>query len=193
MIVSAITDVGMWRWWTAEFPKLVQLEFGGVQIYEPPEDPTKPPLCMVAMRFRRPKVVAFMRRAGDTALPADWYTLLHDDAIEPFALSFEKFALDDAAATAKLLEERTSEVEVFRNEDAAGAIHVAFWAGPAGVRIEAEALELVTMKGTLTPAALAELHGDWWTYWKDYWKKRGTPDALPQSFACEVTIPLKAE
>jgi len=193
VIVSAITDVGMWRWWTAEFPNLVQLEFGGVQIYEPPDDPTKPPLCMVAMRFRRPKVVAFMRRGEDTdALPADWHTLLHDDAIEALSLSFEKFALDDADAIAAILEERTSEVEVFRNDALEGAvIQVAFWAGPAGVRIEAAEVELVTMKGKLTPAEFAELHGDWWTYWKDYWKKRDTPDALPKSFACEVTIPLQ--
>ena len=192
VLVSAITDVGQWRWWASEFPKLFQLEFGGVQIYERPADPTRPPSSMLALRFRNPALVAFMRRTDSPNIPADWHTKLHDDAIEPFPMSGDAFAFEDDDAIRKIVSERTSEVEVHRGEGST-AVRVAFWAGPVGVHVEAAELELVTLNGKITSQELVELHHAWWDYWKDYWKKRGTPEALPKSYACEVTIPLKAE
>ena len=30
-------------------------------------------------------------------------------------------------------------------------------------------------------------------YWKVYWRLRGTHDAFPKDFACEVTIPVDKE
>jgi len=49
------------------------------------------------------------------------------------------------------------------------------------------------MSGEISLADVASRHGAWWTYWRDYWNKRGTARALPRDYAWEVTIPLKSE
>ena len=44
-----------------------------------------------------------------------------------------------------------------------------------------------------TEEEIEPLSRKWWEYWKDYWCLRGTRDASPKDFACEVTIPVNKE
>ena len=48
-------------------------------------------------------------------------------------------------------------------------------------------------KGKYTEEEIELLSRKWWEYWKNYWRLRGTRDALPKDFACEVTIPVDKE
>jgi len=61
------------------------------------------------------------------------------------------------------------------------------------MRIEAAELRLFLMSGEIQLSNVALLHSDWWSYWKEYWKKLDTTEALPKDYACEVTIPIKQD
>ena len=54
-------------------------------------------------------------------------------------------------------------------------------------------MEIVGKKGKYSEEEIEPLSRKWWEYWKDYWLLRGTPDALPEDYACEVTIPVDKE
>jgi hypothetical protein len=193
-LVSVISDVGYWRWWSERLPELFQLEFGGVQIYVPSDDKTKPPSGLLALRFLRPSRVSFIqRKIGTDGLPPDWPRQLKDEKIEPFGVSYDQFALGDDALFSQILGQTVSEQVHFTDSSGGEQVKFAFWAGVAGVRIEAADVRPVLMSGETQLSTIASLHGDWWSYWRDYWKKRETADALPVDYACEVTIPLKQE
>jgi len=193
-LVSAISDVGYWRWWSDSLPDLFQLEFGGVQIYEPPTDKTKPPSGLLALRFFRPSCVSFIRREiGADTLPLDWPRLLNADKIDPFAISNEQFALNDDVLGQAILGQAKDETVHFTDASGGNDVKLAFWAGIAGMRIEAAEVRPVLLRGEVALSTIASLNRDWWAYWQDYWKKRETTDAMPKDFACEVTFPIKRE
>ena len=33
----------------------------------------------------------------------------------------------------------------------------------------------------------------WWDYWRTYWKLRGTKDAYPKDYVCEISIPVRED
>ena len=193
-LVSAICDVGYWRWWSENLPKQFQLEFGGVQIYSPSEDKAEPPYGLLALRFLRPSRVSFIRRkiASDD-LPTDWPRQLKEEMIEPFGLSYDQFAFGDDALYGQILGQVLSEQVHYIDDSGSRDVKLAFWAGPVGVRIEAAEVRPVLMSGEVQLSSIASLHNEWWSYWREYWKRRGTADALPKDFACEITIPGKQE
>lgn len=49
ILSSAICDVGYWSWWTTNLPAVIQIEFGGTQLYFPLADNSQPPSTQVAM------------------------------------------------------------------------------------------------------------------------------------------------
>ena len=191
-LVSAITDVGDWRWWAENLPDSFQIEFGGVQFYEPPEDPSKPPRSTVALRFRNPSMIRFLRRGAPDDLPGDWHLQLRDDKLEPFNVSHEEFAVG-GHIDPQIIASASDIIEFFSSPPAGKSIQLAFWAGPVGMHIEAEEIGIILMSGEISLERFNELHGDWWAYWKEYWKRRDTSDPMPKSYACEVTIPIKAD
>jgi hypothetical protein len=194
ILVSAISDVGYWRWWSEKLPEIFQMEFGGVQIYVPSEDKTKPPSGLLALKFLRPSYVSFIRRKSNTDnLPADWPQQLKEDKIAPFNVSNDEFALNDDDLFLTVVNQIDSEVIHFTNNLGGKDVKLAFWAGAVGMKIEAAEIRPILISGEVQISAIASLHGDWWTYWRDYWKKRDTAEALPKDYACEVTIPLKEE
>jgi hypothetical protein len=193
-LISAISDVGYWRWWSEGLPELFQLEFGGVQIYVPPQDKAKPPTGLLALRFFGPSLVSFIRRtAAADDLPPDWPRELKEENIAPFGVSHDQFALDDETLLRQVLDQVVDEQIHFSNGSGSKDVRFAFWAGAVGVKIEAAEVRPVLMTGEVSLSTIESLHGDWWAYWRDYWKKRGTAAAFPKDFACEVTIPLKQE
>ena len=67
------------------------------------------------------------------------------------------------------------------------------FAGDVGLVVAARAMTVINAQWPLPLAGVAEANGRWWEYWRDYWDRRGTPQALPEDYACEVTIPLKQD
>jgi len=42
ILSNVICDVGYWNWWTTKLPTVIQIEFGGTQLYFPPADNSRP-------------------------------------------------------------------------------------------------------------------------------------------------------
>ena len=51
ILSNAICDVGYWSWWTTNLPKVIQIEFGGIKLYFPPEDNSQPPYTQIAIQL----------------------------------------------------------------------------------------------------------------------------------------------
>jgi hypothetical protein len=126
-------------------------------------------------------------------LPADWYQRLKAETIEPPGISYEEFALGDDDLYEKVVRQAEGETVHFADDSGGKSVKLALWAGLAGIRIEASEVRIVLITGEVQLSEIEGLHGKWWTYWRDYWKKLNTPEALPKDYACEVTIPLKVE
>jgi hypothetical protein len=191
-LVSAIRDTGVWRWWTERLPDIFQIEFSGVQLYMPPEDKNKPPSSILALRFYRPSFVGFIRRKdGSKAIPQDWPSLMREDKLDLFSVSYDEFALGDEKGLKEVVSQIESEEVHFASEGGGKNICFAFWAYTIGIRIDAQDVRPVFNAGEVDLSSIEQLHSAWWTYWQDYWKKRETPEAYPKDYACEVTIPTE--
>ncbi|MBR3129658.1 MAG: hypothetical protein IKF65_03955, partial [Clostridia bacterium] len=65
--------------------------------------------------------------------------------------------------------------------------------GEVGFIVGGDEIEIAGKKGKYTEEEIEPLSRKWWEYWKNYWRLRGTRDALPKDYACEVTIPVDQE
>jgi len=203
ILEDAIFDVGYWRWWAIAEPSVVQIEFGGVQIARPAVDGEPPaPIGIMALRFRGATSFCFLTRDRAVALPPDWPTKLAEGKLESedvsTAMSYELLALTDRKIAAAVLavphtaKAMLGAVPTLDDWDRA-AVHLAFWAGQVGAIVLAESMEILTMDGSMSVDEIPALKDAWWKYWRIYWDRRRTEDALPYDGSCEVTIPLKAE
>jgi hypothetical protein len=194
ILERAISDVGYWTWWTQDFPKSFQVEFGGTQLWNPPKAPDKPPSGQLALRFIAPRSVSFLVRRGAGDLSGDWPELLHADALEPFTINHEHFALMRPEAAREVLTAAARVETRFGAAPTPEAIGewpavLAFFAGPAGLLVGAESLMAVSHAGEIRPEQIEPASERWWAYWKEYWRRRETASPLPRDYACEVTIP----
>jgi hypothetical protein len=190
ILESAISDVGYWRWWSADLPERFQIEFGGTQLWAPPAAADRPPSGVIAIRLIRPKRITLWTREG---APADWFEALHRDELEPFGVAHDHFTLSSHANATEWAREAATTHEHYAAKDVideSGLAVVAFWAGPVGFHALCERIEIVNMEGTLTPEAIESANAKWWAYWREYWARKDGPDAMPHDYACEVTIPL---
>lgn len=101
VLEEAISDVGYWRWWAEALPRVFQVEFGGVQLWNPPAQEGAPPSGVVALRFVDPSLVVFLTETGAMDLDPDWPAALHEDRLEPFTVDHDQFTLteDDKLAS----------------------------------------------------------------------------------------------
>jgi len=180
---SAISDVGYWRWWSANLPSSFQLELGGAQMW------SHTACGMIALRLLGPKRVTLWTREG---VADGWFEAMHRDELDPFNIQYDRFTLtskEDAAAWAR---EAATTKDYFVADGVANdesLCVVAFWAGRVGLHALCERIEVVNMDGVLAPEAIEEANAKWWTYWREYWSRKDGPDAMPHDYACEVTIP----
>jgi len=188
ILEDAITDCGYWRWWTANLPASFQVEFGGVQLFQPPSEASRSPSGIYALRFMQPRKVEFLDFAAD--IEEDWFSLLQADKITPPSLGRDQFILGDADRAEQLRQQAVHAHLHFTSPDSGGQVHLAFRAGQSfGLFVAAESVRLLSHSGEIAFSSVARLHGDWWDYWRRYWKLRDTPDELPRDNTCEVCIP----
>jgi hypothetical protein len=191
---SAISDVGYWTWWSGNLPSAFQVEFAGTQFWSPPSEAGKPPSSQIALRFRKPRLVYFLIISD--SVPKDWADQLQRDELGPFNIDHEAFTLSMAGLCARIVA-RAISVRALVGEPgctplpAVGEAFLAFKAGPVGLVVAAESLAVLNHLGELNEEAVLASNRQWWTYWRDYWRRKDTTDPLPQDYACEVTIPMK--
>jgi hypothetical protein len=191
----AITDIGCWRWWDQSLPKTFQVEFSMVQLLNPPMKAGGPPSGLLALRFKRPITVAFVTHAdAPKKFSLDWPDLMHADQLGAFSLNRESFSFSERDVFRSVLEGAGRVDTVHGPPPTADALagapnKLAFWSGPIGLVVAAEEMIPAGHDGDLSPKDVLDRSRRWWTYWKDYWKRKDRDDALPYDGACEVTIP----
>lgn len=191
VLEDAISDTGYWRWWTADLPRIFQVEFGGVQLWNEPASADQAPSSVVALQFQQPSVVAFLAD-GEAGLPDDWPTALHEDRLEPFNILYEHFTLtsiDKLREMAGSMRTTLALAGDLKTLTAAPPAFLAFRAGSAGMVIAAEEVTVLTHRGALTPDEVTEANERWWSYWREYWDRVETESPMPYDPNCEVTIP----
>jgi hypothetical protein len=197
-LADSITDIGYWNWWDEDFPHSIRVEFGGVQLWMPPSPDSETPRGTVALQFNNPTSVSFLIHQDAPAdIPENWPDLLRND-------EFERFNFRDDGAF--VFNEHEYVLEILnsaRHVDTRFGVSprdehflrsqciVAFGAGPVGCIIGAENMEIITSAGEISLDDVPELHERWWEYWREYWDVRGTPNALPEDYACEATVPAE--
>lgn len=188
ILKDAITDCGYWRWWTATLPDSFQIEFSGVQLYEPPPEVFQPPSSVYALRFVRPGKVELLEFAND--VETDWLSKLHADKLEPLRLSRDEFFLGEAVQAGQLCRNAVRTQVHFSSPGSDCQVHLAFRAGRGlGLFVAAESVRLLSHTGEFPMSSVARMHNDWWKYWRRYWDVKDTPHPMPRDNTCEICIP----
>lgn len=193
ILEEAISDVGYWRWWAQALPDVFQVEFGGVQLHFPPESPERAPNSVVALRFHRPSLVAFLTAEDAKSVAADWTAALHEDRIEPFSVNHELFTLSSEPMLQSVAAGCNIEYMVgadLRPATRTADTLLAFRAQAVGLIVRAERVTVIATPGELTADQIRKAAGDWWVYWRKYWRRRDSAAPMPRDYACEVTIPI---
>ncbi|MES2329508.1 MAG: hypothetical protein V4539_07895 [Bacteroidota bacterium] len=194
ILAHAISDMGHWSWWASSFPGVFQVEFGGTLLYFPPASEGNRPQTKIAIRFSDPVSVSFLNRGEETDF--DWVDLLHEDKIDSPSCSSEEFVFGNPEYAMPLLNQASSHKTVHGYEPLAGDFFsepfcLVFWCGDNGLAVASKDLMLLNHSGVIPVSNVQELNREWWRYWREYWDKAGTAEALPKDFYCEVTIPIK--
>jgi hypothetical protein len=193
---NALSDVGIWNWWVAEYPDLFMIEVSGAQIWNNPVKLDSPPSGQIAMVFQNPASVCFIERKEYVVeMEKEWYNLLHDDkletpSIEAGSLTFDdeiyfKKSVSDSINTHCAFGKLPKDINITKYP-----IKFVMWAGNCGCLVVAESVKIRSHDGDLTLEEVNNRITKWWDYWKEYWEKRSTENPLPKDYACEVTIPV---
>ncbi|WP_162127683.1 hypothetical protein [Flavobacterium phycosphaerae] len=197
MLGDAICDVGYWSWWTSDLPNIVQIEFGGTQLYFPPKDNSEPPNSQIAIQFINPKSISFLSlsKVGENN-SEKWFNLLHEDKMESQVCSYDSFTFVDesemkriishAKITDTILGYPPTEESFFKEN-----FKLTFWAGEFGFAVSSENIKLLTQDGEIKMEEIPSINSNWWKYWREYWDLKKTEKPLPKNYVCEVTIPMK--
>jgi hypothetical protein len=183
----AISDFGIWNWWTADFPNAYQLEFDRAMIYVEPKTEDQAPSNKIALQFLKPSHVLILK-TEDFSLEEDWKQRFHKDQAGPFALRYEYFAFHNDRIMDIL--DLAGSMEAFRGENfskdliVSSPIKLAFWADYVGILVLAEDLKFCTLRGEILLEDLPTHGKQWWDYWTKYCELIEPYDPL-----CEITIP----
>ena len=189
-LAYAISDVGLWTWWTTDSNKSVQLEFDRAMLFiENPENKEKPS-NRLALRFLNPKSVTILYKK-ESKLPKNWLELFEKDKLEPFSVDYENFSFDKEQVSKILASADSTETIIGEkyNDKTNGTCRLGFWAGEIGIVIVADTMKIVEHSGQIDLNKIPELHQKWWGYWKKYWDLKDTKSPLPYDPLCEITIP----
>ena len=143
VLESAISDIGCWTWWTSNLPDSFQVEFGGTQLWNPPNADGQPPSNQIALRFRKPRLIYFLTFTD--GIPGDWPDRLQRDELNPPGVDHEVFTLTDTELCGRLIEKALA-VRAVIGEPGRSSLPVAdeaflgFEAGDFGFVVAAESL-----------------------------------------------------
>lgn len=196
ILADAVSDLGYWSWWAEKLPDSFQIEFGGTQLYFPPQSPDRPPQTRIAVQFKQPTSVSFISRQHDLDDKFEWAQQLHEDKIEPPSCSHGEFTFTDTELMSDMLKQMSNHKTIHGYEPSISKFfnepfHLIFWCGNVELAIASKEIVLLSHAGEVPVSDIAELNKKWWEYWRTYWDKKDTEDPLPKDYACEVTIPLK--
>ena len=193
ILADAISDVGSWWCWYVD-DDMLQLEFCDVQLYdETKAEKETHTTDVLAVRFFDHIFAVFLDDLNDI----NWHEHFRDDDSILYPVDTYDMAFDDHEKAVSLLNDYRNLVPVkgFKGaETLAAAKHILYArCDEVGLIVGGDKIEIAGEKGQYTEEEIELLSRKWWDYWKDYWRLRGTRDALPKDYACEVTIPVNKE
>jgi len=193
LLADAISDVGSWWCWYIG-NDMLQLEFCDVQLYDETKAENEARTTdVLAVRFYDHVFALFLDNLNDE----NWHDRFRDDDSILYPVDTYDMAFDDEKEAESLLNDYRNRVPVkdFKGaETLAAAKHIlCARCDEVGFIVGGDEIEIAGKKGNYTEEEIEPLSRKWWEYWKDYWCLRGTRDALPKDFACEVTIPVDKE
>lgn len=193
ILADAISDVGSWWCWHAG-DDMLQLEFCDVQLYdETKADKETHTTDVLAVRFFGNVFAVFLDDLDDK----NWHERFHDDDSILYPVDTYDMAFDDNKEAESLLNDYRNLVPIkdFKGaETLVNAKHIlCARCDEVGFIVGGNKIEIAGKKGKYSEEEIEPLSKKWWEYWKEYWRLRGTRDALPKDYACEVTIPVDRE
>lgn len=189
-LADAISEVGSWYWWLTK-DDMVQLQFCDILLYddETPEKETHTTDAL-AVRFHGKAFAVFL----DNLDEENWHERLRDDASVAYYVDTYDMAFDDIKETEQLLNDykhKTAIKDFSGSETLSTAKHLLYArCGDVGFVVGGDEIEVVGRRRKYTEEEIETAFEKWWDYWKAYWKLRGTKDAYPKDYACEITIPV---
>ena len=193
ILADAISDVGSWWCWHVG-DDMLQLEFCDVQLYDETKGEKETHTTdVLAVRFYGHIFALFLDDLNDE----NWYDRFRDDDSILYPVDTYDMAFDNNKEAESLLNDYRNRIPVkdFKGpETLLAAKHLLFArCNEVGFIVGGDEIEIVGEKGKYTEEEIEPLSRKWWEYWKDYWRLRGTRDALPKDYACEVTIPVNKD
>ena len=193
ILADAISEVGSWWCWDAE-GDAVQVELLDVLLYDESKQGREAHTTdVLAVRFRGHAFAVFL----DDLDEGGWHERFRDDDSILYPIDTYELAFDDAEDAGTLLGDYRNRVPV-KDFDGPGTLFAAkhlLYArcGEVGFIVGGDEMEVVGQKGEYTAEEIEAAAEKWWAYWKVYWELRGTKEALPEDYACEITIPVRGD
>ena len=193
ILADAISDVGSWWCWHVD-NDMLQLEFCDVQLYdETKAEKETHTTDVLAVRFYGHVFAVFLSDLNDE----NWHVRFRDDDSILYPVDAYDMVFDDKKEAELVLNNYRNRISVknFSGTETLAAAKHLFCArcDVVGFIVGGDEIEIAGEKGKYTEEEIEPLSRKWWEYWKDYWRLRGTRDALTKDFACEVTIPVNNE
>ena len=193
ILADAISDVGSWQWWLIK-DDTVQVEFCDVQLYDKskPEKETHS-TDVLGVRFRGHAFAVFLDNLNEN----NWHERLRDDDSVLYAVDAYDLAFDDINGAELLINDYQHRIPVknFRGLETLSAAKHLLWAkcGDVGFIVGGDEIVVAGKEGKYTEEEIEASAKKWWDYWRNYWELRGTKDAYPTDYVCEITIPVSGE
>ena len=191
ILADAISDVGSWQWWLIK-DDMVQVEFCDVMLYDEskPEKETHT-TDVIAVCFHGHAFAVFL----DNLNEEHWHEHFRDDDSILYEVDAYDLVFDDIKAAELLLNDYKNRIPVkdFDGlETLSAAKHLlCSRCDDVGFVIGGDEIAVVGKKGKYTEEEIEPAVRKWWDYWRTYWKLRGTKDAYPKDYVCEITIPVR--
>ena len=193
MLTDAISDVGSWHWWVIK-DDMVQVQFCDIMLYNENTSENEPHSTdVLAVRFYGNAFAVFL----DNLKEENWVERFRDDDSVIYPIDTYNMAFDDRKDAERLLNDyqhQTVIKDFTGSETLLTAKHL-LYAGcdNVGFIVGGDEIEVAGRKGKYTEEEIEPLSRKWWEYWRAYWKRRGTKDAYPKDYVCEITIPVDKE
>lgn len=190
ILADAISDVGSWHRWLIR-DNMVQVQFCDIMLYDENTSEKEPHSTdALAVRFYGNTFAVFL----DNLNEENWYKRLRDDNSVIYPIDTYDMAFDDIKEAERLLNDYKHKIVI---KDFAGsetlltAKHL-LYAGcdDVGFIVGGDEIEVVGKKGKYTEKEIEASYKKWCDYWRTYWKLRGTKDAYPKDYVCEISIPV---
>lgn len=190
ILADAISDAGSWHWWLTG-DDMVQVQFCDVMLYDENTSEKEPHSTdILAVRFHGNAFAVFLDNLNDEK----WYEHFHDDSVI-YEIDTYNMAFDDVKEAERIMNDFQHQT-VIRDFSGSAALLRAkhllcAGCGDVGFVVGADEMEVVGRKGKYTEEEIETAYQKWFDYWKEYWKLRGTKDAYPKDYVCEVSIPVR--